>query len=240
VGFTIATIVFSVLNYASTGYTLQAAYLSDPQPKSWPGMDSWYKHWPASLVGRNQPSCQPASIPISSALFTNNTALSWTVDAVGLSPNSTTKAMPSLIYQGEELTNCELTMITISAYVVAEPGHPTRFTSMWQTKVQGKVYCRVYTASLGSIQLNLTSTVSFRDYEIDGGRLSVRTRHFLDRDETYFSLLRAESLLWGSYRKLARPLLVISGDLPEDNNYTGVSTSFVRDFEFTAYSFGKT
>jgi hypothetical protein len=42
-GFTIATIIFSVLNYASTGYTLQAAYLPDPRPTSWPGMDSWYK-----------------------------------------------------------------------------------------------------------------------------------------------------------------------------------------------------
>jgi hypothetical protein len=81
-GFTIATIIFSVLNYASTGYTLQAAYLPDPRPTSWPGMDSWYKNWPASLVGGNKPSCQPASIPIGSTLFTNNTALPWRVDYV--------------------------------------------------------------------------------------------------------------------------------------------------------------
>ncbi|KAM0713344.1 hypothetical protein Q7P35_000796 [Cladosporium inversicolor] len=92
--FTIATIVFSVLNYASNGYTLQAAYLCDPQPEPWPGMDSWCKNRPASLVGGNKPSCQPASIPVGSVLFTNNGALSWTADDVGLLSNGTMKAMP--------------------------------------------------------------------------------------------------------------------------------------------------
>ena len=184
-GFTIATIIFSILNYASTGCTLQAAYLSDPQTTSWPGMDSWYKKWPASLVGGNKPSCQPASIPVGSALFTNNSGLSWIVDAVGLVSNGTMKAMPSLVYQGDELTDCELLMIKISAYVAAEPGEPTRFTRSWQTELEGKVYCRIYTPSVGSMQLSLTSTLSFRKYEMRDGRLAARDQLFLGRDETY-------------------------------------------------------
>lgn len=232
VGFTIATILFSVLNYASTGYTLQAAYLSDPQPTTWPGMDSWYKNWPSSLVGGNKPSCQPASIPIGSALFTNNSGLSWTVDGVGLLSNGTIKAMPSLVYQGEKLTDCELLMITISAYIAVEPGDPSRSEGIWQVQSEGKVYCLIHTPSLGSVQLNLTSTWSFWKYEIVDNLLSPSTPIFLERDDTYPSLSWGMKLLRSSYIRLQTPLLEVDVEdgIPlADVNYTGVSMTFVRD-----------
>jgi hypothetical protein len=230
VGFTIATILFSVLNYASTGYTLQAAYLSDPRPTTWPGMDSWYKNWPASLVGGNKPSCQPASIPIGSTLFTNNGALLWTVDDVALLSNGTTKAMPSFVYQGDELTDCELLMITISAHIAAEPGEVSTYMGAWQTKLEGKVYCRVYKPSLGSIQVNLTSTWTFWKYEVNGNGIRLRFSDFLGRDETYSSLLWAESLLRMDYFYFILPLNTVekAGRL-SDLNYTGVTMRFARN-----------
>jgi hypothetical protein len=234
VGFTIAAILFSVLNYASNGYTLQAAYLSDPRPTTWPGMDSWYKNWPASLVGGNKPSCQPASIPIGSTIFTNNTALPWKIEDVGFLSNSTMKAMPSLVYQGEELTDCELIMITISVNVAVDPGERTRSIGMWQIELEGKVYCRVYKPSLASIQLNLTSTWSFNKYQIEGNRLVDRLRPFLGRDYTYLSLLWAEALFSVGNVKLTSPLYGIKTDDDLLNvNYTGVLMQFARDYRST-------
>ncbi|KAM0713345.1 hypothetical protein Q7P35_000797 [Cladosporium inversicolor] len=120
-------------------------------------------------------------------------------------------------------------MITMSVYVAVEPREPTRAAGRWQIEVEGKVYCRVHTPSVGSMQLNLTSTISFRQYEIHGARLSTRTRLFLGRDDTYFSLLWAESLLWESYAQLVVPLYNIEVDGGQlDVNHTGVSMSFTR------------
>jgi hypothetical protein len=196
-------------------------------------MDSWYRKWPASLVGGNKPSCQPASIPIGSTLFTNNTALPWTVDAVGLLSNGTITAMPSLVYQADEMTDCELLMITMSMYMGVEPGEPTTFMDRWLTELGGKVYCRIYTPPLGLIQLNLTSTWSFWKYEIEGDRLSLRPRNFLGRDETYFSLLWAESLLWLGHSQLMEPLNgAEAASSPWNVDYTGISMQFVRHSEF--------
>lgn len=229
-GFTIATILFSVLNYASNGYTLQAAYLSDPRPTSWPGMDSWYRNWPASLVGGNKPSCQPASIPIGSTLFTNNSALPWTVDDVGLLSNGTIQATPSLVYQGEKLTDCELLMITLSTSVPVEPGDPTGSSGWWQTKLEGKVCCRVHTPSLGSIQLNLTSTWSQTKYEMRDRMLQPTIRRFLGRDDTYLSLAWAEDLIALSYSGFVNKLVGIG---LREVNYTGVSMRFMSDSKWT-------
>jgi hypothetical protein len=138
--------------------------------------------------------------------------------------------MPSLVYQGEELTDCELAMITISTYIPVEPADPNRSSGKWQVELEGKVYYRVYTPSLGSLQLNLTSTWSIFKQEIRGGILYLNNRLFLGRDDTYLSLSWAEKVfslsslkLWAHFagREMALGL--------QDVNYTGVSMTFVRN-----------
>jgi hypothetical protein len=141
--------------------------------------------------------------------------------------------MPSLVYQGEELTDCELAMITISTYIPVEPADPNRSSGKWQVELEGKVYYRVYTPSLGSLQLNLTSTWSIFKQEIRGGILYLNNRLFLGRDDTYLSLSWAETLfslssakLWAHFRRMEMFRL-------HDVNYTGVSMAFVQHAEST-------
>jgi hypothetical protein len=116
------------------------------------------------------------------------------------------EAMPSLAYQGEELTDRELIMITISVYVAVDPGGRTRSAGMWQIELESTVYCSVYKPSLGSVQLNLTSTWSFNKYEINDDYFSLRTRPFLGRDVTYFNLLWAESFQYKRHKAYAAML----------------------------------
>lgn len=115
VRFLLAAVLFSFLNYVSSGYTLQAKYLFDPNATTWSDSDLWLKYWPSAFVGSIKPTCQPSSLPVGTTLVTNNSALPWTITNVTLrsGDDDSTKPLSSLVYQSNFLDECQFRSITL-------------------------------------------------------------------------------------------------------------------------------
>ncbi|KAI9706933.1 MAG: hypothetical protein M1820_004519 [Bogoriella megaspora] len=179
--------LFSVLNFASSGYTLVTIYSTNPNTTA--GTQSIDK-WPSLLTSKVHSQCQPVSIPLGTQLLTSNKALTYTLTNVQSSDGT---LQPSLNYLNNPLENCNVTSVTIYLdHTDNRNAAQIRF-SRWGADTQGRIMCNVTLDSSGPTTVNLTvdwnpvpATVSTYDF---GYR-------FLGRDNnTRASLWWGESLL---------------------------------------------
>ena len=108
-GAAVAMVLFSLLNFASSGYTLVSEYSTNPNATT----QHWLDNWPSSLRSKIRPTCPPSAIPINSRLYTNNTALQYDLNAVR-PLDSGIVSLPSLVYSNNPLVDCGVQSIQMT------------------------------------------------------------------------------------------------------------------------------
>ena len=111
IGSICATVFFSALNLAATGYVLQVQYTTD-----YNGTVTKRRltdKFPFSLLDKTSAICQSQDIPIGSQLYTDKLALPYTLIGVWQQDGDKIAPRPSLRYSNNPLKNCTLSYIEI-------------------------------------------------------------------------------------------------------------------------------
>jgi len=142
-------VVFSVINFASSGYNSTVEYSANPNKTT---STAFFGDWFPSLSHDVRPSCQPASVPIPSLLYTNNTALQYTLTGV---QDHTGKNLPSLIYYNNPLEDCNIASVELQ--LQSAPGRTATqyYASRWGIVSTAHVSCRVPTPNMGYVTIDL-------------------------------------------------------------------------------------
>ncbi|CZR66441.1 uncharacterized protein PAC_16342 [Phialocephala subalpina] len=108
IGGIVATILVSFLNVAATGYELYS--LSSADPNATLGAHIWFGKWPSFIVS-TRASCESATIPLQTRLYTNNTAFPYTLYSVWKLDENTQQqnVLGSLVYNNQPLQSCNIT-----------------------------------------------------------------------------------------------------------------------------------
>jgi hypothetical protein len=179
--------LFSIINLASSGFTLIVQYSSDPNAtvtqQSFYGM-------PNLFASKTKPSCQPSSINGQTKIATTNNALLYTVTSVQSYHNGT--LLPSLVYLNNPFESCNVSQVAM--YMESSGGRTAAQIAVagWGVTVLGMSTCRVELED-GPVIVNMTA-------EWDPYPASITTfsgyTTFLGRDkDTRASLYWGESLL---------------------------------------------
>lgn len=197
--------LFSLLNFAANGYDLVVQTSTDPN--STMASAAWLGRWPSYFTDKVRPTCQPATVPVGSQVFTNQTALTYTLTAVWQPSEGTNSTVfPSMSYFNNVLENCTVTAIEINLEALDRTASQFGF-SEWGAVVQTYVSCAFYTPS-GLIQFNLTQAYDYIPAVMSWSHLyTFLGTNFLDRDKGIrASLWWGESLLSNYYVYLTRTM----------------------------------
>ncbi|TKA27959.1 hypothetical protein B0A50_04025 [Salinomyces thailandicus] len=190
------TILFSLLNFVSTGYTLVTHETLNPNAT----VDEhvWKPYWPSWLTKNVQPTCRPAELAVGRVLFTNQTALTYTLTDIwqpsaGRAGGAGTAdgITPRLAYYNNVLENCTVHSIGIDFASTDRTATQYAFSD-YGAVVRSFATCAM-TIPNGTLNVNLTqeydyvpSTVSFANlYQFLG-------TNFLSRNKS-----ERASLYWG-------------------------------------------
>ncbi|CEJ54658.1 hypothetical protein PMG11_00958 [Penicillium brasilianum] len=197
--------LFSLLNFAANGYDLVLQI--SPDPNSTISSAAWLGRWPSYFTDKVRPTCQPATVPVGSQVFTNQTSLTYTLTAVWqLSGGMNSTAFSSMSYFNNVLENCMVSAIEINLEALDRTGSQFGF-SEWGAVVQTYILCGFYTPS-GLIQFNLTQAYDYIPAAMSWSHLyTFLGTNFLDRDKnTRASLWWGESVLSNYYVYLTRTM----------------------------------
>jgi hypothetical protein len=184
--------VFSLINYASSGFSLVVQYTTDPNitvSKPWLGSGV-----PKAFANKMKPSCESTPINGQTKLATTNNALFYTITSV---ESSNKTLLPSLVYFNNPLESCNISHVAI--HMEAHDRTAAQIAvAYWGVTLQSVATCRVELEA-GPVTVNLTT-------EWDPFTTSITTyggyTRFLGRDPNLkASLYWGESLL-ANYRIL--------------------------------------
>ncbi|KAI1460421.1 hypothetical protein F4805DRAFT_392374 [Annulohypoxylon moriforme] len=159
IGGIISLALFTFLNFASSGYNLVVQISSNPNDTVSGG--NWLQHWPSFLTTKVQPTCEPANLPVNSQLFTNQTALTYTLTSVWRLHEDTGDriAYPSLNYYNNVLENCSVASIEMNLEAMDRSANQFAY-SEWGALLRSYVTCQI-TTSTGVVFFNLTQTYEY-------------------------------------------------------------------------------
>lgn len=201
-----AVIIFSFINVASSGYTLVVQSTKDPNATL--AENTWLKQWPSFMTTKIRSTCQSAYIPVGTQLFTNNTALTYTLtDVWQQRADGKRNISSSLPYQNNLLEDCSISTIDID-FDSQDRSAVQLSHSLWGAKVSVFTTCSINNTPDGPMKLSLTmlynyvpSTVRYTDQKSFLGSM------FISRDkDTQASLYWGESLLSMSWATACREL----------------------------------
>lgn len=177
--------VFTVVNFASSAYDLRT--VSNANPNSTVAKD-WFGKWPSLLASGIKPQCEPATIPINSKFYTNNTALQYTLLGVR---DENEDSLPSLVYNNNQLQHCQVRSIQLLLDLLGGRTATQFGLSYWGIDAQARVVCKV--PSDGSAG-GLVTVDLMADYNLVPPTVSVYegTLKFPGRNARH-----AASLYWG-------------------------------------------
>ncbi|KAJ5134851.1 hypothetical protein N7526_006216 [Penicillium atrosanguineum] len=195
--------LFSLLNFAANGYDLVVQ--TSTNPNSTMSSAGWLGRWPSYLTDKVRPTCQAATVSVGSQVFTNQTALTYTLTAIWQPSEGTNiTVFSSMSYFNNVLENCTVTAIEINLEALDRTASQFGF-SEWGAVVQSYILCGFYTPS-GLIQFNLTQAYDYIPATISWSHLyTFLGSNFLERDKsTRASLWWGESALSNYYVYLTR------------------------------------
>ncbi|MCJ1283211.1 hypothetical protein MMC26_002539 [Xylographa opegraphella] len=205
-GFLVATVLFSFLNFVSNGYDLVVQTSSDPNTTISKGI--WFKNWPSFLTSKVKPSCQSVDIYVNTPLFTNQTALTYTLTDVWQASTGAGNRtiLPSLTYFNNIIEQCAVNSIQVDLEALDRSANQLAY-SEWGASVRAYMSCTIEAAT-GQTRFNLTTTY---DYVPDTVAFSKVYRflgtNFLSRDvENRASLYWGESLMSMYWAYLTRSM----------------------------------
>lgn len=198
VGAVIFLVLFSFLNFVSTGFNLVVQYSANPNATV--AGDVWLERWPSYLSHKVQPTCQTADIPVNTQFFTNQKALKYTLTAVWQKNNTSLNILPSLTYYNNRLDECTITSIEINLEAMDRAANQFAY-SEWGEVITSYMTCSISTAN-GTTMFNLTQEYDYVPATLPFSELYVFLgTNFLERNPiTKASLWWGESLLstyWG-------------------------------------------
>jgi hypothetical protein len=134
--FIVATVLFSFLNFASNGYDLIVQTSSDPNKTISEGI--WFQNWPSYLTSKVRPSCQSVDIHLNALLFTNQTALTYTLTDVWQVPagGGNRSVLPSLTYFNNVIEQCAVSSIEVDLEALDRSANQIAY-SEWGARVPG-------------------------------------------------------------------------------------------------------
>lgn len=201
-----AAVLFSVVNVASSGYFL--AVQATKNPNATLAENTWLQNWPSFVTSKIKPTCQSFAIPVKSELFTNNTALTYTLTDVWQDDaNGTRKISSSLSYQKNLLENCSVHGIDMN-FESQDRAAVQLSYSKWGVRVSAYTTCSIINSPEGPTMFNLTMSYNYVPgtvrYGEQSGFLGVG---FLSRDkDKQASLYCGESLLSTTWAPVCRAL----------------------------------
>lgn len=204
-GAVIFAALFSLLNSAANGYDLVVQTSTDPN--STISSTGWLGRWPSFFTDKVRPTCEPATVSVGSQVFTNQTALTYTLTAIWQPSEGTNNIVfSSMSYFNNILENCTVTAIEINLEALDRTASQFGF-SEWGAVVQTYVLCGFYSPS-GLIQFNLTQSYDYIPAIISWSHLyTFLGTNFLDRNKsTRASLWWGESALSNYYVYLTRTM----------------------------------
>lgn len=155
----ISLVLVSLINVATSGYQLVSTTSTNPNRTQ--STHSWIKGWPSFMVGQMLVTCESSTIPVGTQLYTNNSALPYTLRGVWQeSENGAPRSvLGSLVYHNNQLGDCSIGSVQIqmrsldrSATQIAQQQTGALLTAFTMCSIQ---------TSQGSVMLNLTT-----DYEL--------------------------------------------------------------------------
>ncbi|KAI1637951.1 hypothetical protein F4809DRAFT_602459 [Biscogniauxia mediterranea] len=155
VGAVILVVLVSFANVAATGYELVSASTYDPNATE--ANSIWYAKWPGFLTGARA-SCDASTIPIQSLVYTNNSALPYTLKRVWqVGENGFWTDEAALIYKNNILQNCNVSLVRLQFEGPDRSAGQLAVFTMGGT-VTATAQCYVNTGSPGSTYIELVST----------------------------------------------------------------------------------
>ncbi|KAK3671382.1 hypothetical protein LTR78_008660 [Recurvomyces mirabilis] len=193
IGFVVATILFTFLNFVSTGYTLVNEESWNPNATVSSGV--WMNHWPSFLVSKVEPSCEPINVQVGSEFFTNQTALRYTLTDVWQTSQGGAGAgngvASSLTYFSNLIENCSVNSVEID-YAAMDRSASQFAYSEWGAVVRTYATCTIL-GSGGLTNFNITQEYDYVPSDISFSTLyTFLGTNFLSRNRTDKS-----SLWWG-------------------------------------------
>ncbi|KAA6408586.1 MAG: hypothetical protein FRX48_07668 [Lasallia pustulata] len=133
VGGIIALVLFSLLNYVSSGFQQTVQYVTDPNKTI--SDNQWLNKWPSYFTSQIRPTCQPLDFDVNTDIFTNQTGLIYTLTNVWQRPDNGTGALSSsLTYLNNRIQNCVINTIQVDLESEDRSGAQYAF-SMWGQNV---------------------------------------------------------------------------------------------------------
>ena len=154
IGGIIATALFSLLNFAASGYSLVGRYTGDPNATI--ASQGWVRKWPAFIAGSTQPTCEPTVIPINTVFQTNNTALTFTLTHVYFVSGADVKSEGSVPYYNNPLELCNVSSIRVLLQSIGSSAAQNAI-QFWNADVSADVTCRI-NIDRGFTFLNITAS----------------------------------------------------------------------------------
>ena len=155
VGRIIALVLVSLVNVATSGYQLVSTTSTNPNATQ--SSHSWIKGWPSFMVGQMLATCESSTIPVGTQLYTNNSALPYTLRGVWQESEkgTTRRVLGSLVYHNNQLESCSIGSVQIqmrsldrSATQIAQQQTGALLTAFTMYSIE---------TTQGSVMLNLTT-----------------------------------------------------------------------------------
>ena len=204
IGAIIALVLFSLLNLGSSGYNLVSVYSQNPNATI-SGYASTNR-WPSFIHSSLRPTCDSTVIPVNSQLYTNNTALGYTLTGVWQPYSTNIENLGSLVYHNNPFRNCTISKIALSLIGIGQTAIQLS-VQRWSVELLAYITCEVDTYETKTM-INLTSTYN---YLLTDGSLF----KFLGRNAT-----SKASLYWGETLLSMYWLQVTSEMLQWNGNYS--------------------
>lgn len=189
--FIVATVLFSFLNFVSNGYDLIVQTSSDPNQTISDGV--WFENWPSYLTSKAKPSCQSVDMHVNTLLFTNQTALTYTLKDVWQehADGVNQSVLPSLTYFNNVIEQCVVTSIDMDLESLDRSASQYGY-SQFGASVRPYATCNINSAA-GQTKFNLTTKYDYVPSTVDFSSIGrFLGTDFLNRDSQ-----KKASLYWG-------------------------------------------
>jgi len=168
-GAIVVTALFTFLNFANNAYQLEIGTSFNPNATL---ATQTLSHWPSFLKSKNRPSCQSQYFPVGSQVFTNNTALFYTISGVWRTNGNVTfsgnsakssgtgiEIFQALGYMANTLQNRSINYIAMDFAAMDRTANQFAY-SEWGVEIRSYMSCSILWN--GDINwFNLTSTSDY-------------------------------------------------------------------------------
>lgn len=189
IGGIIATALVTFLSVGTAGYQLVSVSSSNPNVTE--SAKTWFGHGLGAIIGSMQPACASTTIPLDTVLYSNNTALAYTLTSVTLNgTDGSSVRQGSLVYHNNPLQNCTVPSILVEFEALQRPANNIAIQQQG-AKLTVDIVCLVETPQ-GIASLNLSTVYEY----IHEGTDAATRQTFIGRNSSaQASLYWAESAL---------------------------------------------